>query len=79
MRWFLAIGGVLVLGLIGLAAGWFLGQGLDASGIMDAETIWKTDPENMWAWSAISGGAVGLTLGAALVAIAAFRQQPKGR
>ena len=59
MRWVFAILFALIGGLLGLVAGWFIGQGLDASGVMKAETFWRTDPENMWAWSAILGGAIG--------------------
>jgi hypothetical protein len=51
--------------VIGLVTGWFGGQGLEVSGFMKAETVWHTDPENVWAWSALLGGALGSLLGLA--------------
>ena len=65
MRLGIAVVCFVTCGLVGLVAGWFIGQGLEVSGLMDAETVWHTDPENVWAWSAIIGAILGSLLGLA--------------
>jgi hypothetical protein len=65
MRLAIALACFVMCGLVGLVTGWFVGQGLEVSGVMDAETVWHTDPENVWAWSAILGAILGSRLGLA--------------
>jgi hypothetical protein len=36
---------------------------MEVTGILDPETFWRTDPENVWGWSAAVGGVVGLGAG----------------
>jgi hypothetical protein len=59
MRFAVALVCVLMCGLVGLVTGWFVGQGLQASGLIDPATVWRMDPENFWAWCAIFGATLG--------------------
>jgi len=59
----IAAGTTIGLAVIGLIAGWFIGQGLELSGLLSPETDLHLDPENMWAWSALIGAAIGAITG----------------
>lgn len=52
------------MAVLGLVAGWFVGNLMEITGILDPETFWKTDPENVWACSAIVDGVLGAVVGA---------------
>ena len=73
MRLAISLAWFMMCGLVGLITGWFVGQGLEVSGVMDAETVWHTDPENVWAWSAIRA-ILGSLLG--LAGLMRFKRRP---
>lgn len=67
----------LGLGLMGCMFGWWIGNLMELTGILDPATFWKTDPENVWAWAAIIGGIAGLAGGVGLVASWRGSQAPR--
>jgi len=65
MRSFLTILGVIAAGILGGMLGWSAGVAMDRfRGLgLGPEEFWHTDPENVWAWGFIVGGAVGIVAG----------------
>src|SRR5579862_7827759 len=70
MRYFLVITGVIVSGVIGGVLGWTAGMIMDRYRWLGLgpEEFWHTDPEQVWAWGFLVGGAAGMAFASVVAA-----------
>ena len=77
-RYVLASAAVLATGFIGGLLGWTTGVAMDRYRWLGLgpEEFWQTDPENVWAWGFLIGGAIGMALATAVIAWRFHRPGP---